>query len=423
MDEFPYDIICNIFLRVPIKTLLKLRCVSKTWCKIIDDPCFAYMQYRCGGAQQDTLLISPEFGEFTRKTISLYEGCDSEEDRMIQAAKIPMAEFEAKGSVFGSCNGLMYFAEFRGVRIVVSNPLRNQFRTLPPLSIENYWSESERAYGLGFDSSTNKFKMVCTIYGASGCCYTLVHVLGTRSWRRISSVPAPYVTYGKPIFAHGFLHWMAEPFSISEKCEGRIMAFDVSNEAFKDEKLCNSQDEDDRRIESHVGHGHNAGVNLEKGDCTAGQGDARRSQNDLRTERRMVSKNNAVPFVPFNSDGEDVEEADGEHVGNDDAVGHIIENVVPEVPLLIEEARDTPRKRTRERKRFCRWRESSEGLFIVSFSQFADDSDTHIHTYICFYITSGQVTAIAISPLFDTVLTRSSWPGLWIVAELSCFVG
>lgn len=233
MDEFPYDVICNIFLRVPIKTLLKLRCVSKTWCKIIDDPCFAYMQYRCGGAQQDTLLISPEFGEFTRKTISLFEGCDSEEDRMIQAAKIPMAKFEAKGSVFGSCNGLMYFAEFRGVRIVVSNPLRNQFRTLPAMSIENYWSESERAYGLGFDSSTNKFKMVCTIYGASGCCYTLVHVLGTWSWRRISSVPAPYVTYGKPVFAHGFLHWMAEPFSISENCEGRIMAFDVSNETFK----------------------------------------------------------------------------------------------------------------------------------------------------------------------------------------------
>ncbi|KAL1805254.1 hypothetical protein ACET3Z_028322 [Daucus carota] len=53
----------------------------------------------------------------------------------------------------------------------------------------------------------------------------------------------------------------------------------------RDKNLCNTQDENDRRIESHVDH--NAGVDFEKDDGTTGQGDARRPQGDLRTERRI----------------------------------------------------------------------------------------------------------------------------------------
>ncbi|KAK1372838.1 F-box domain-containing protein [Heracleum sosnowskyi] len=190
------------------------------------------MQYRCGEAEQETPLIIPEF-TVSQRAVSFYAACDNEEGRMIQAAKIPMAKFEVKGSVCGSCNGLMYFAEFGGVRIVVSNPLRSQFKILPSMSIGNYCPESDKAYGLGFDTSTKTFKMVCTIYEASTSRCTLVHTLGTTSWREVSKVPSPYILYGEPVFVHGFLHWLAEPSSTSENCQGRIMAFDVSKETFK----------------------------------------------------------------------------------------------------------------------------------------------------------------------------------------------
>lgn len=232
MEEFSVDIISNIFLRIPIKSLLTLRCVSKSWCKIIDDPFYAHMQYHCGEAEQETPLIIPEF-VVSRKAVSLYAACDNEEDRMIHAAKIPMVNFEVKGSAGGSCNGLMYFAEFRGARIVVLNPLRRQFKILPSMSIENFCCDREKAYGLGFDTLTKTFKMVCTIYEASTPVCTLVHTLGTTSWREISKVPFPYLMYGEPVFVHGFLHWMVEPCSNTENCEGRIMAFDVSKETFK----------------------------------------------------------------------------------------------------------------------------------------------------------------------------------------------
>ncbi|XP_074346951.1 F-box protein At3g07870-like [Apium graveolens] len=232
MDELSVDIISNIFLRIPIKSLLRLRAVSKSWCKIIDDPFYAHLHYHCGEAEQETPVIIPEF-TVSRKAVSLYAACDNEEDSTIHAGKIPMAKFEVKDSFGGSCNGLMYLAEFRGARIVMLNPLRNQFKILPSMSIENYCPESKKAYGLGFDTLTKTFKMVCTIYEASTRPCTLVHTLGTTSWIEISKVPFPYLIYGEPVFLHGFLHWMAEPCSATEICEGRIMAFDVSKETFK----------------------------------------------------------------------------------------------------------------------------------------------------------------------------------------------
>ncbi|KAF7145372.1 hypothetical protein RHSIM_Rhsim04G0195300 [Rhododendron simsii] len=38
--HIPYDIILNILSRTPVKSLLRFRCVSKSWCALISDPKF-----------------------------------------------------------------------------------------------------------------------------------------------------------------------------------------------------------------------------------------------------------------------------------------------------------------------------------------------------------------------------------------------
>ena len=74
---------------------------------------------------------------------------------------------------------------------------------------------NEESRGLGFDVSTNTFKMVCVLSRGefsknetiSKDLCTMVHVLGKdSSWRKIPQVP-PYPTSGDGIFANGCLHW------------------------------------------------------------------------------------------------------------------------------------------------------------------------------------------------------------------------
>ncbi|WOG99870.1 hypothetical protein DCAR_0519226 [Daucus carota subsp. sativus] len=230
LDEFSVDLMINIFIRLPVKTLLKFRRVSKYWCNIIDDPLFTHMHHDFGEVQQKTLLL----GALDWPATTALRDSDTEEAMVIDAAKVPMAMFEP-GCAFGSCNGLMYFTRNFSDNIVVSNPLRSQFTILPPLPTETcYCKDSDSAIGLGFDSATKTFKMVTSYKTRLSAYCTLVHTLGTTSWREVSGVPAAYCCDSdeKSVFVHGFLHWMTKPLRIQD-CEGRILAFDVSKETFK----------------------------------------------------------------------------------------------------------------------------------------------------------------------------------------------
>ncbi|KAK1376697.1 F-box domain-containing protein [Heracleum sosnowskyi] len=230
----------KIFIRLPVKSLLRARCISKSWRKFIDNPDFAnfaHMKYEYCEDEQNTLILRASRAE----TTSLYAATGCEESSMILAETVPMVKFQVERTVdYGSCNGLVYFAENYSGRFVVSNPLRSQFTVLPqpPERLYYPWNSDWSATGLGFDSSTKTFKMICTnrkTKSDESPQFTLVHTLGTTSWREVPSVPAHYckrTTNSMSVFVHGFLHWMIHP-SIRNSGEGRILAFDVSKETFK----------------------------------------------------------------------------------------------------------------------------------------------------------------------------------------------
>lgn len=58
-----------------------------------------------------------------------------------------------------------------------------------------------------------------------------VNCLGTGLWREINQVPL-YPISGSPVFSHGFLHWIKDPFFVDGKLEGTIIRFDFNKEEF-----------------------------------------------------------------------------------------------------------------------------------------------------------------------------------------------
>ncbi|GJT88805.1 F-box domain containing protein [Tanacetum coccineum] len=62
--------------------------------------------------------------------------------------------------------------------------------------------------------------------------FTIVHVLGTDSWREIPQVP-PYPITGGAVYANGCLHWLVSFIDIKTKDGGRpAIWFDVKKEEF-----------------------------------------------------------------------------------------------------------------------------------------------------------------------------------------------
>ncbi|KAM0005096.1 putative F-box domain-containing protein [Helianthus debilis subsp. tardiflorus] len=192
-DSLPSEIIFNILSRMPVKSLARFRSVSKLWCDYIDDPYLKIIhdqQY----PEEPTIIFPVPVPPYP--SIRFYATELMKRDaRVLEAKTIPFLEFNSKQGLFlrrhfilGSCNGLVYYSEtdgsLRPEDLSVVNPVRKEYYELPP-AVHLFDLKHFKLHGLGFDDSTNTFKMVVL----SPSVRAMVHVFGTRSWRVIPLNP------------------------------------------------------------------------------------------------------------------------------------------------------------------------------------------------------------------------------------------
>jgi F-box interacting protein len=133
----------------------------------------------------------------------------------------------------GYCNGLLCFTKkvhrFQISPLFLFNPARQEVVEVPPPCMEDddrAAAPCKRKYGLGFDCSTNTYKIVAVFEGFDLCAQ--VYTLGGGSWRAIKGPPCGLFKSGKPIYARGGLHW-----DVDGDVEGKkIVYFDVHQEEF-----------------------------------------------------------------------------------------------------------------------------------------------------------------------------------------------
>ncbi|KAJ0478343.1 putative F-box domain-containing protein [Helianthus annuus] len=242
MAELPSEIRYDILSRIPVKSLVHCRCVSKQWRNYINDPYFETMYAKRAAVINDPTIImfrqSPSNVPNSPCTLSFLEykeeaGAGSCTLKLNK--KPPSMEFMCKRwndrhprfIVLGSCYGFLYSSQRHSndaCTFVVINPIRRECYELPPINTPLQFES-----GLGFDESTNSFKMVCVMANLhpdkEGLC-TMVHVLGTGSWREIPQVPS-HPMCGEGVFANGHMHWLT---SMNVYCP--IIRFDMKTEEF-----------------------------------------------------------------------------------------------------------------------------------------------------------------------------------------------
>ncbi|XP_076881654.1 F-box protein CPR1-like [Bidens hawaiensis] len=108
--------------------------------------------------------------------------------------------------------------------LAVINPLTKECCELPPVNSTKSFRED--SIGLGFDDSTNTFKMVFIAKKLRA----MVHMLGTDSWRKIPQVPSSFIT-GEGVFANGSLHWLSEDYCKTSLGKP-VISFDMTKEEF-----------------------------------------------------------------------------------------------------------------------------------------------------------------------------------------------
>ncbi|KAJ0499222.1 putative F-box domain-containing protein [Helianthus annuus] len=225
MAEFPLEIMYDILSRMQIRSLARLRCVNKQWCNYINDPYLEVMHAKRAPLTDAMLIKFHQFPSNSSKSPCTLRFLEEEEGTCTLEVrkKPPVMEFMCRRAnrclppfeiVLGSCNGLLYSSQGRNpdgsTTLVAINPLRRECYKLPPINTpksEPLGRFVESSSGLGFDDSTHTFKMVCVMKKFKEDLYTMVHVLGTNSWRKIPQIPS-YPIKGEGVFANGCLHWL-----------------------------------------------------------------------------------------------------------------------------------------------------------------------------------------------------------------------
>ncbi|KAJ0672680.1 putative F-box domain, galactose oxidase/kelch, beta-propeller, F-box associated interaction [Helianthus annuus] len=263
----PSEIMYHILSRMPVKSLARFRCVSKQWCNYINDPYLETMHAKRAAVNDPTLIMIHKLpSEYPNSLCTLSFLEYKEETDTCTHLEVrtdpPVMDFMCKmwsynNVVLGSCNGLLYLSQkefrFDVTTLIVIHPLRGECYELPqlktPFNQDPAWGNRfsydvklcvEWSCGLGFDDSTNSFKMVCIVPRKQvespwcidphqvneGLC-TMVHVLGTDSWRKIPQAPSYHVD-GEGVFSNRRLHWLAS----DDPDNSRLITFDMKTEEF-----------------------------------------------------------------------------------------------------------------------------------------------------------------------------------------------
>ncbi|CAK9146364.1 unnamed protein product [Ilex paraguariensis] len=241
LSNLPRDVIFDILSRLPTKSLLQFRCVSKSYPPIISHPHFINFHLSNGGGGDHHVLLHYESTDYTTEYYSIR--CTSTFYETIKL-EIPFKSVNGYFRIVGSSKGIIclfdtnYFT-YIGT-LIFWNPSIRKFKIVKDSHLSHRFRDkfSHMVVGFGLVSKINDFKVVQILYDLDNQAEpdVLVYGFDDDCWRKIEAVAPCFVNKGwsNNVFVNGCVHWMA--YERSKKLDGRynsIMAFDVGDEVFR----------------------------------------------------------------------------------------------------------------------------------------------------------------------------------------------
>ncbi|KAL7216385.1 hypothetical protein ACSBR1_028348 [Camellia fascicularis] len=243
MASLPFEIIELILSRLPIKSLIRFKCVSKYFLVLTNKPSFIKLHFNRSSQENPSLVLSTKAITDTTTTTHFRTQFYLTNSQLISCNKIHSSipnfhEFH----IMGSCNGLLCLVHRLDARsIFICNPCTGDLIKIP-----KFITVFERTHlanvvfgGFGFSPETNEYKVVVIIYDRGKLLYgdhivkkfsrAFVYTLGGGSWRYVG-VPPLGISGDSRLraFLNGFLHWT------TESIFNTIIRFNVANQVFEE---------------------------------------------------------------------------------------------------------------------------------------------------------------------------------------------
>ncbi|KAK7290222.1 hypothetical protein RIF29_04490 [Crotalaria pallida] len=159
VPHLPDDLIVLILLRLPVKSLLRFKCVSKSFFSLISDNQFAISHFDLAASPAHRLLCSAyiEIAHFDYP--SLLRSIDLSSSSPSSVALIPpFLPPSCNPQIRGSCRGFILLCHEYD-NLFIWNPLTGAHKKLPlsPTALSRPKKHCPVYYGFGYDASTNDY--------------------------------------------------------------------------------------------------------------------------------------------------------------------------------------------------------------------------------------------------------------------------
>ncbi|XP_010686908.2 F-box protein CPR1 [Beta vulgaris subsp. vulgaris] len=233
MATFPTEIIAEILSRLPVKSLLRIKCVCKSWSSLIKTPNFILLQL-------NQTLISNSDRHLLKSSAdaSFYSAELDLPHNHLSFTKLnhPLQFDEVE--LFGCCNGVVCISDYDKIDVFLHNPFTKSHRKLPMKRTPNPRKDVV-LFGFGYDRHNDDYKVLRIHQGYScrKCCYneTSLYSLNNHSWKTIQGLPNSY--YLPYADSHGVLvgeglYFVVSSDELDLQQRKRIARFDVRTECF-----------------------------------------------------------------------------------------------------------------------------------------------------------------------------------------------
>lgn len=239
----PQELCLEILARLPAESLLRCRCVSKLWCSLIDDPCFASTHYeKCQNNQEKSRLLVLEPSDMGEsKQLCTVRS----RDKFRKISKFEMyttwyEHYQAVGCINGMLCMKRYISETQVIQIFLWNPSIRKALELPSPEMLTAEVRFDIDCAFGFDHVRNDYKVVASVYIGGGLHiprFVEIFTLSTCSWKTVNIDRGPCLwIHGCPkVFLNGIIYWSGIDI-LKSTVKGRFshfVSFDVVSEVFK----------------------------------------------------------------------------------------------------------------------------------------------------------------------------------------------
>lgn len=263
----PEDLVFEILSWLPALSLIRFKCVRKSWRDLVEDPKFAAKQLSNQNSSPSCrdccLLLVRRFGKNYNDLESRFSLVSFADDNKDTSTVVKCMDFQFYTGncwlrVSGYCHGIVCLTERKGDHVVaLANPGIRQFRVLPDSCISFPSTEVKSNFtcysGFGYDPVSGDYKVVRLWILDNGRNHKVeVYTLSTNSWREINWEPIIGLLnriHGSDKYFNGAYYWWIEDAEaendpedddgdeVIEEVEeyvtrGSVIVFDFSKEVF-----------------------------------------------------------------------------------------------------------------------------------------------------------------------------------------------